>query len=306
MEIIKATSDIFFKFLFGKEENKDLLLSFINAVHADSGFPLIKTVEIKNPFNIKNFSIDKESIVDVKATDENGRVYDVEVQTTGNDIFRNRTLYYWAKLYSSQLKEANLFSKLKPTICINVLDFDLFKEYDYPHSCYLLREMNNPEFVLTDHLIIHFVELKKIEKKRKEVKQDLLDWSLFLENEGFKEDEMTILLKDNEILTKAHNEYKKFTEDEELRDLALRREMFKMDHETQLDEAKKEGIKEGKEKGELLDKQNVLVKQLSKKFGITDNEKELIKKTTDLEKLDIALEDILFIDKKDEILGKLK
>ena len=136
MEIIRATSDIFFKFLFGKEENKDLLLSFINAVHADSGFALIKTVEIKNPFNIKNFSIDKESIVDVKATDENGRIYDVEVQTSGNDIFKNRTLYYWAKLYSSQLKESNLFSKLKPTICINVLDFDLFKEYDYPHSCY--------------------------------------------------------------------------------------------------------------------------------------------------------------------------
>ncbi|OHD20510.1 MAG: hypothetical protein A2Y34_17940 [Spirochaetes bacterium GWC1_27_15] len=82
-----------------------------------------------------------------------------------------------------------------------------------------------------------------------------------------------------------------------------------MDHETQLDEAKKEGIKEGiekgKEKGELLDKQNVLIKLITKKFGITDNEKELIKKTTDLEKLDIALEDILFIDNKDEILSKL-
>ena len=298
MEIIRATSDIFFKFLFGKEENKDLLLSFINAVHGDSGFALIKTVEIKNPFNIKNFSIDKESIVDVKATDENGRVYDIEVQTSGNDIFKNRTLYYWAKLYSSQLKEANLFSKLKPTICINVIDFDLFKEYDYPHSCFLLKEMNNPEFVLTDHLMIHFVELKKIEKKRKEIKKDLLDWSLFLENEGVKEDEMTILLKDNEILKKAHNEYKKFTEDEELRDLALRREMFKMDHETQLDEAKKEG--------ELLEKQNVLVKLITKKFGITDNEKELIKKTTNLEKLDIAIEDILFIDNKDEILNKLR
>jgi len=83
------------------------LLSFINAVHSDSGFPVIKTVEIKNPFNIKNFSIDKESIVDVKATDENQRVYDVEVLTTGNYIFRNRTLYYWTKLYSSQLKTTN-------------------------------------------------------------------------------------------------------------------------------------------------------------------------------------------------------
>ncbi|MBF0411958.1 MAG: PD-(D/E)XK nuclease family transposase [Desulfamplus sp.] len=45
MPYIKPTSDIFIKYLLGTEEHKDLLLSFINAVMTDSGFPLVKSVE---------------------------------------------------------------------------------------------------------------------------------------------------------------------------------------------------------------------------------------------------------------------
>lgn len=40
---IKATSDIFFKYLLGSEENKDLLLSFLNAVLVDSEFSSLST-----------------------------------------------------------------------------------------------------------------------------------------------------------------------------------------------------------------------------------------------------------------------
>ena len=50
---VKPTSDIFFKYLFGVEEHKPILMDFINAVLKDSGFPLITDLEIKNPFNFK-------------------------------------------------------------------------------------------------------------------------------------------------------------------------------------------------------------------------------------------------------------
>jgi len=42
MIYVKPTSDIFIKYLFGAEENKILLLAFINAVLENSGFPLIR------------------------------------------------------------------------------------------------------------------------------------------------------------------------------------------------------------------------------------------------------------------------
>ncbi len=104
---INPVRDIFIKFLFGSEENKDLLLSFINAVLEDADFPLITSVEHKNPFNYRNFILDKDSILDVKAIDENGKSYDIEVQANDFSHFENRSLYYWAKLYAGQLTEGS-------------------------------------------------------------------------------------------------------------------------------------------------------------------------------------------------------
>jgi predicted transposase/invertase (TIGR01784 family) len=65
-------------------------------------------------------------------------------------------------------------------------------------------------------------------------------------------------------------------------------------------------MKQGIEQGELIDKQNVLIKQLSKKFGLTEEEKEYIKSITNPSKLDAALEEILFTGVKQYILDLLK
>ena len=313
---INPTSDIFIKYLLGSEKNKDLLISFVNAVITDSEFSPIVSVEIKDPFNIKGFPIDKESIVDIKATDETGKCYDIEVQSTGNENFKNRSLYYWAKLYSSQLQEKDFYTKLKPTICINVLNFILFKELDYVHSCFLLREINNLDYVLTDHIILHFLELTKLKDIFKDNK--LIRWLLFLKNEGTDEDIMKILIKDDEIIAKAHKEYEHFINDEGLRNLYESRLKWKLDYNTDIEIARQEGIERGREKGreegreegrvegKVEEKQSVLIRLLSKKFGLLDNEKKIIKSIHDYEKLDKAIESIIFTAIKDEILTLLK
>ncbi|MDY6968549.1 MAG: Rpn family recombination-promoting nuclease/putative transposase [Spirochaetota bacterium] len=309
---IRPTSDIFVKYLLGSEKNKDLLLSFVNAVITDSHFNRIISVEIKNPFNIKDCPVDKESILDVKATDETGRQYDIEVQSVGDESFKIRSLYYWAELYSSQLFEGDIYSRLKPAVCINLLNFTLFQEFDYFHSCFLLREINNPEYILTDHLILHFLELPKLND---EVKDDhLIRWLLYFKNEGTGEDIMQILIKDDETIAKAHKEYEHFTQNEQLRDLYESRLKWEKDYNSAIFAAKqegiKEGIKEGKDEGiklgELQEKHNVLALLLSKKFGLSDDEEELIKSINNYEKLDKAISGILFAETKDKILSILK
>ena len=243
---IKPTSDIFIKYLLGSQENRDLLLSFINSVLEDSQFQKIVRVEIKNPFNLKSFLNDKESIVDVKATDENGRQYDVEIQSKGNEYFRNRSLYYWARLYSSQMEEADKYFDLKPTICINILNFKLFNEIECLHTCFLLREQNLPEYVLTDHLIIHFLEIPKLQDKN--IKTKLTKWLFYLKYEGKEEKKMKILLKDSDI-NKAHMVYKHFTEDERLREIYDARMKEKLDYNTDIALAIQKGIKKGEQNG---------------------------------------------------------
>ena len=151
--IINPTSDIFVKYLLGSNDDTDLLLDFINDVLIDSGLKKIVSVKIKNPFNIKTFTADKESILDIKAIDENGSIFDIEIQTTNNKSLKNRFLYYWAKLYSSQLEEPEKYNTLCPVITINLLTFELFEDTKQYHNCFMLKEKDsNNDTVLTEQL----------------------------------------------------------------------------------------------------------------------------------------------------------
>ena len=138
---IKKTNDFFVRYFFGSKGNEDLLLSFINAIMIDSNFATFKSVEILNPFNIKNKAESKESIVDLKAITEDGIIVIIEIQTYSTKNFSERTLYYWSKNYSSVLKKGKGYEELKPVISINLVNDFLFDKKDKKmHTCYLLKE----------------------------------------------------------------------------------------------------------------------------------------------------------------------
>ena len=247
------------KYIFGREETKDLLLSFINAVLEDSGLNPIVSFELKNPFNFKEFEDDKMSILDVKATDNTRRIFDIEVQSYGDESYTNRSLYYWSKLYSSQLLESDEYTILKPVECINILNFRLIDDIKRFHSCYIITEKDDPKLILTDHLLIHFIELPKVETSMLDSK--LQKWSQFFINEGKEENNiMNTILKDDPILQKAHDEYVKFTGDDELREIYESRLKYKRDHLTLLRSAEKRGEKKG-EKQKAIDTAKKMIEE---------------------------------------------
>jgi len=206
----------------------------------DSGFNPIVDIEIKNPFNYQEYLSDKFSILDLKATDENGRIYNIEVQTTGNSAYVNRTLYYWAKLYSSQISESEIYSVIKPVICINLLNFVIVEETDKYHTCYVIREKDSNDLILTDHLSIHFLELPKIEKLLRNT--TLEKWLLYFKYEGSGEETLKTILKDEPVLQNMHSNYKKFTMDDKLRDAYESRKKAEMDQRSMLVSARQEGM----------------------------------------------------------------
>ena len=61
-----------------------------------------------------------------------------------------------------------------------------------------------------------------------------------------------------------------------------------------------------KEEGELLEKQKVLRKQLSRKFGLTDQENDLITNQQDPELLDKALDEFVYAENKEEVLKHIR
>ncbi|MGH9801684.1 MAG: Rpn family recombination-promoting nuclease/putative transposase, partial [Blastocatellia bacterium] len=166
--------DCVFKALLGSEANRNLLIHFLNAILTGELAAPIAEVEILNPYNEKEFLDDKLSIVDVKARDEAGNVFQVEVQLSNYGHLAARMLYTWADMYSQQLQSGQDYRLLKPTYSIWLLAENLIADDDYAHN-YKLRDDNGR--MLIDHGGIWVLELAKFDAERIATEQQR--WLMF-------------------------------------------------------------------------------------------------------------------------------
>jgi predicted transposase/invertase (TIGR01784 family) len=173
---INPKVDFAFKKLFGSEENKDLLISFINSILPED--KQIKSVELKNPYNIANYKKGKMTILDIKAVDENGTWFDIEMQIAEQGYYDRRALYYWSKVYTDQIESGEYFETLRKTVSINILDFNYLDEKDFHNSYGIYNRKSDKE--LSDIFDMHFIELGKFDKDYKDIKTTLDRWTTFL------------------------------------------------------------------------------------------------------------------------------
>ncbi|MCF8003078.1 MAG: Rpn family recombination-promoting nuclease/putative transposase [Chromatiaceae bacterium] len=151
--------DCVFKALLGAETNRALLIHFLNAMLGSELPAPIRSVEILNPYNEREFLDDKLSIVDVKARDDSGQLHQIEIQLL---IYRDlpaRISYGWADLYSSQLSSGEPYTKLKPTYAIWLLAEDLLTDSDVYLHDFRLRDASGR--CLVAHGGIWLAELNK-------------------------------------------------------------------------------------------------------------------------------------------------
>ena len=250
---INVLNDYFVRYLFSDKGSEAILLDFINSIMLDSNMKTFKAVEILNPFNYKENYNDKETIVDVKCITQNGSVVIIEIQLQGNSRFPERILYYWASNYSKLLKQGEKYDSLTPVISINLLNFNLDDE-DNIHSCYMIYDTNNKK-LLTDHLQIHIVELKKFQYNL--LKPDLNCWLKFftMKDKDNKEEIMSDLVKEKPIMEEVQRKYNNFIKDRLMMNEYDKRQAYLYGNQIMLEEerrlGKEEGIKEGIEQGEI-------------------------------------------------------
>lgn len=176
---INPRVDFAFKKLFGSEENKDLLISLINAIVSEE--ERVVEVELKNPYNLADYRAGTMSILDIKAKSEKGRWFNVEMQISEDYNFDKRAIYYWAKLVTEQLSEGMMFKELKKTISINILDFNFIPGTEEVHNCYkIINTATGKDDKLHDMFELHYVELKKFKKNYQQVESALDRWTTFL------------------------------------------------------------------------------------------------------------------------------
>src|SRR5579862_3038451 len=108
--------DYAFKHTFGREATRPLLIEVIDSVLVPAPGHQIRDVELLNPFNPKESLDDKLSILDIKARDQAGRQFNVEMQMLLYRHFGKRIFYYGSRLHQQQLHEGEDYPKLKPTI----------------------------------------------------------------------------------------------------------------------------------------------------------------------------------------------
>jgi predicted transposase/invertase (TIGR01784 family) len=155
---ISPRVDIAFKKIFGVEENKDLLISLINSIVGP--VDQVADLTLLNPYNPKNFREDRLSILDIKAQGKKGKRFNIEIQISDEADYDKRALYYWAKLYTEQLKETEDYAVLSKAIGIHILNFTSIPEVDKYHNVFHIREKESNLLYFED-LELHTIELKK-------------------------------------------------------------------------------------------------------------------------------------------------
>ena len=180
LKFADVKNDIAFRKIFGNENRKESLISFLNAVLDFQGDQRIKEVAILNPYQLPKLKGGKVTIIDVKATDQRGRTYIVEMQVGDLDGFEKRVLFYSSKSYSDQIKRADFYRKLRPVIFIGILDFEHTENKNYI-SRSQIRDVETGEQTIKD-MEFTFVELPKFNKELHELKTLTEKWVYFIKN----------------------------------------------------------------------------------------------------------------------------
>ncbi len=253
---ISPTVDFAFKLMLGSPEHSRVTIHFLNAILV--GQPRIMDVQILNPFLSKEDEDDKLSILDVLATDEHGRMLNIEMQTSLPSELPQRLVYYASCLYVGQLTEGEKYSVLRPAISICVLTQTLFPQISGLHLDFRLREESG--VMLTDNLQIHFLELSKLKVTAHNVYHatPAERWAFFLRNaEQLTPTDIGQLFPDKEI-AEAAGVLEMISQTPAQRLLYDARLKFQRDEESKLRHARQEGEARGVRIGRIRTLQDLL------------------------------------------------
>ena len=203
MRFINPKIDFAFKKIFGNEQHKNILISFLNAILYDNQ-PHIETLEIIDPYNAPKLSGLKDTFLDVRAKLSDGSQVIIEMQVLAVAGFGKRVLYNISKAYSGQLKRADDYSTLNPVIGLTITDFDMFERDTAPDvvSRYGFYDQEHNVAYPNDDITLVFVELTKFSKTLDELSTLTDKWLYFLRYASQLEDVPTEL-SDDAVLVEA-------------------------------------------------------------------------------------------------------
>ena len=180
MKFVDPKNDLAFKKIFGNENKKEILISFLNSVLDFTNEKTIIEVTLNNPYQLPDIKELKETILDIKATNKNGDKFIVEMQKKDLSNFAKRSLYYTSKAYVSQIDKGEEIINLKKVYYIAILNFNMFENKNYI-SRHLIINQETTTQDLKDFEFT-FIELKKFNTKLENLNTTIDKWVYFINN----------------------------------------------------------------------------------------------------------------------------
>ncbi len=238
-------NDVAFKFIFGKEERKNITLDFLDAFLYERLEHHITGITYKNTELVPLAEDGKLTRLDVRCDLSSGEQVDVEVQVLNLKNMRRRTLYYWAQMYLFSLARGQTYRDLKPAITINILAFELLPQ-KAPLAMYTIM---NPETgdELNKDLSLFFVEIPKFAREPKKKISEMTKmerWMAYFANQ-LDDHEREELAMSDAAISGAMDAARVFLADDDERWNYINRQMAILDYNSGIQDSREEGLREG-------------------------------------------------------------
>ena len=162
---INPHTDFGFKRLFGSEFNKELLISFLNAMfHGEQN---VQDVTYLNSEQLGDRADARRAIFDVYCENDKGEKFIVEMQNVYQEFFKDRTIYYSTFPIREQAQRGGEWDfRLNPVYTIGLLNFNFADGLEnakrWHHEVKLMEVETNEVFY--DKLTYIYVEIPKFDK----------------------------------------------------------------------------------------------------------------------------------------------
>ena len=172
-------TDFAFKKLFGTEVNKELLISFLNALL--QGREEIQDISYLNTEHLGTQEYDRRAVFDVYCTNERGEYFLVEMQKGEQQFFKDRSVYYSTFAIREQAPRGNWDYGLKGIYTIGIQNF-CYDDTDssYYHEVKLMDIVTKEVFY--DKLTFIYLEMPKFTKTEAELETLFDKWLYAIRN----------------------------------------------------------------------------------------------------------------------------
>lgn len=175
-------TDFGFKRLFGEEVNKDLLISFLNALLA--GEQVITNISYSNSEHLGVTEEDRKAVFDVYCENDRGEKFIVEMQKAGQKYFKDRSVFYSTFPIREQAPQGRWDFELKAVYTIGILNFVFDEDKEDPeyfHHEVKLMDTRKKE-VFYDKLTFIYLEMPKFNKTEDQLETLFDKWLYVLKN----------------------------------------------------------------------------------------------------------------------------